>query len=274
MNELFEHAGTAIAQSEVISFNFNGSAVRTLKDANGEPWFVAKDVAEILGYTDTQAMTRRLDDDEISSCTDKSSGQGRRITIINESGLYNAILGSNKPESKTFKRWVTSEVLPSIRKHGGYIAANSDMTDDEIMARALQVAQRTIDRKNMLIEQQAAQIDEQRKQLELQAPDADYCRKVLACETLITTNIVAGHLGISAKRLNQFLDYEGWIYRQGKTWCASQKIRSKNFCDYATYIYTDEYGHEQSSHLLKWTESGRKAVIELWNKRHNSGKGA
>lgn len=116
MNELFEHAGTAIEQSEVISFNFNGSAVRTLKDANGEPWFVAKDVAEILGYTDTQAMTRRLDDDEISSCTDKSSGQGRRITIINESGLYNAILGSNKPEAKVFKRWVTSEVLPSIRK--------------------------------------------------------------------------------------------------------------------------------------------------------------
>ncbi len=275
MNELFEHAGTAIAQSEVISFNFNGSAVRTLKDANGEPWFVAKDVCDVLDLGNTGQALNSLDSDEKNSITINDGNPGNPTkTIISESGMYSLVLRSRKPEAKAFKRWITSEVLPSIRKHGGYIAANSDMTDDEIMARALQVAQKTIDRKNMLIEQQAAQIDEQRKQLELQAPDADYCRKVLACETLITTNIVAGHLGISAKRLNQFLDYEGWIYRQGKTWCASQKIRSKNFCDYATYIYTDEYGHEQSSHLLKWTESGRKAVIELWNKRHNSGKGA
>lgn len=101
-------------------FNFNGSAVRVQCDEKGEPWFIAKDVADVLAYSDTQAMTRRLDDDEQETCTDNSSGQVRRITIINESGLYSAILGSTKPEAKAFKRWVTHEVLPSIRKTGSY----------------------------------------------------------------------------------------------------------------------------------------------------------
>lgn len=146
--------------SELAVFDFNGMGVRVIKDSSGEPWFVAKDVADILGYTDTQAMTRRLDKDEISSCTDKSSGQGRRITIINESGLYNAILGSNKPEAKSFKRWVTHEVLPEIRKTGAYVAAGETESDEEIMARALLAAQRTIERNKARIEEQAREIEE------------------------------------------------------------------------------------------------------------------
>ena len=146
--------------SELSVFNFNGADVRVVKDKSGAPWFVAKDVAEILGYTDTQAMTRRLDKDEISSCTDKSSGQRRHITIVNESGLYNAILGSNKPEAKSFKRWVTHEVLPEIRKTGAYVAAGETESDEEIMARALLAAQRTIERNKARIEEQAREIEE------------------------------------------------------------------------------------------------------------------
>lgn len=273
MNELFEHAGTAIAQSEVISFNFNGSAVRTLKDANGEPWFVAKDVAEILGYTDTQAMTRRLDDDEISSCTDKSSGQGRRITIINESGLYNAILGSNKPESKTFKRWVTGEVLPSIRKHGGYLTPakieEALLNPDTIIQLATTLKQ----------ERQARQIaeetvKEQKTQLMLQAPKVQYCNDVLAAENLHTVNSIATHLGISAMRLNKWLVEEGFIYKQGGIYYPSCKIRDKGYCDFHVVPYINSNGDKMTREHLKWSESGRKAVIELWNKRHNSGKGA
>lgn len=106
--------------NEVRVFRFQNNNVRVI-DINGEPWFVGKDVAGVLGYSDTQAMTRRLDADEVSTCTDDSSGQVRHITTINESGLYNAVLGSSKPEAKAFKKWVTSEVLPSIRKHGAYV---------------------------------------------------------------------------------------------------------------------------------------------------------
>lgn len=91
-----------------------------IMERNGETWFVAKDVSEILGYSDTQAMTRRLDEDETGTCTDDSSGQVRHIIIVNEPGLYNAILGSKKSEAKDFKRWVTHDVLPSIRRTGSY----------------------------------------------------------------------------------------------------------------------------------------------------------
>lgn len=126
--------------NEISVFNFQNRNVRVVTDDNGEPWFVAKDVAEILEYSDTQAMTRRLDVDDLSTCTDKTSGQVRRITTINESGLYNAIIGSNKPEAKAFKRWVTHEVLPSIRKHGAYVTDNKLeewLTDPTHMIEAL-----------------------------------------------------------------------------------------------------------------------------------------
>lgn len=106
--------------NELQNFNFSGQDIRIIT-INDEPWFVGKDVADILGYSDTQAMTRRLDADDKETYTDKTSGQGRNIAIINESGLYTAILGSKKPEAKQFKRWVTSEVLPTIRKHGAYM---------------------------------------------------------------------------------------------------------------------------------------------------------
>ena len=91
---------------------------------NNEIWFIAKDIANILGYYDTTAMTKRLDNDEKKSYTDNLSGQRREIIILNESGLYNAIIGSKKPEAKFFKKWITSEVLPTIRKTGGYVQEN------------------------------------------------------------------------------------------------------------------------------------------------------
>lgn len=101
-------------------FAYDDNMIRTVNGADGETLFVAKDIAKVLGYSDTQAMTRRLDEDEVGSYADNSSGQGRNIAVLNESGLYSAILGSNKQEAKAFKKWVTSEVLPTIRKTGGY----------------------------------------------------------------------------------------------------------------------------------------------------------
>ena len=107
-------------RSNLSVFNFEESAPIRVVTREQEPWFVAKDIAEVLAYSDTQAMTRRLDEEELSTCTDNSSGQVRNLTIINESGLYSAILGSTKPEAKRFKKWGTSEVLPAIRKTGRY----------------------------------------------------------------------------------------------------------------------------------------------------------
>lgn len=101
-------------------FDFNGNAVRTITDEASEVWFVAKDVADILGYAETSNMTERLDDDEKRKHTLQNGRNYTNQTLINESGLYNAVMGSQKAEAKYFKKWVTSEVLPSIRKTGGY----------------------------------------------------------------------------------------------------------------------------------------------------------
>lgn len=103
---------------KVIPFSFHSNELRVL-ERDGEPWFVAMDIAEVLGYSDAQAMTRRLDDDETQNLQIVGFGN-RGATVINESGMYSAILGSTKPEAKAFKKWVTSEVLPTIRKTGGY----------------------------------------------------------------------------------------------------------------------------------------------------------
>ncbi|MBL1262806.1 BRO-N domain-containing protein [Methylomicrobium sp. RS1] len=104
----------------VQNFEFQSHILRMIPDENGEPWFIAMDVAEILGYKDTEAMTRKLDEDEIQNLRIVGFGN-RGVTTINESGLYASILTSHKPEAKAFKRWVTHEVLPAIRKHGYYV---------------------------------------------------------------------------------------------------------------------------------------------------------
>jgi prophage antirepressor-like protein len=99
----------------ILPFNFKNNTVRVVTGDNGEFWFLAKDVAEILGYSDTEAMTRKLDAEEVQNRQIVGFGN-RGVNLINESGLYSAILTSQKPEAKIFKKWVTSEVLPSIRK--------------------------------------------------------------------------------------------------------------------------------------------------------------
>lgn len=110
--------------TDIQIFNYQNNEVRTV-EMNGEPWFVLKDVCEVLGLTDTGRTAERLDPDELTRTTLVSGGQNREMFVINESGLYNVILRSDKPEAKPFCKWVTSEVLPSIRKHGAYMTPAS-----------------------------------------------------------------------------------------------------------------------------------------------------
>lgn len=118
--------------------------VRTM-ELGGEPWFVLRDVCEVLSLSTPAKVAERLDMDEVSQAhiTD-SMGRPQETTIINESGLYNVILRSDKPEAKPFRKWVTAVVLPSIRKNGGYIAGQEELSPQELMAKALLVAQKTI----------------------------------------------------------------------------------------------------------------------------------
>ena len=125
--------------------------VRTMV-INGEPWFVGKDVAEVLGYLNPQKAIRdHVDDEDRLGERIVLSGQNRMTIFINESGLYALILSSKLPQAKEFKRWVTSEVLPQIRKTGGYIPVNDCKDDGEIMAKALLIAKKTIEQQDALV---------------------------------------------------------------------------------------------------------------------------
>ena len=139
--------------------NAEFGSVRTVT-VEGEPYFVAKDVTEILGYANaSKAIADHVDvEDKLNNESLSSLGQ-RGGWLINESGLYSLILSSKLPTAKKFKRWVTSEVLPSIRKNGGYIAGQETLSDEELMAKALMVAQRTIENKNKQIAEMKPKVD-------------------------------------------------------------------------------------------------------------------
>lgn len=104
--------------TEIQTFNFNVSPLRILTDENGGPWFVAKDVCDILGHSNVSMALDRLDDDERAKF---NLGRQGETNIVNEAGLYALVLGSRKPEAREFKRWVTHEVLPTIRRYGAYM---------------------------------------------------------------------------------------------------------------------------------------------------------
>ena len=125
--------------------------VRAIRDENDEPWFVAKDVCAALGLGNSRQALARLDDDEKGVISADTPGGEQQVQAVNEAGLYSVILGSRKPEARAFKRWVTHEVLPALRRDGGYMVARADETPEETMARAVLLAQATIDRQKSRI---------------------------------------------------------------------------------------------------------------------------
>lgn len=184
--------------------------IRTvIKD--GEPWFVGRDVALALGYAKPEnAVMVHIDAEDKSTTLIQGSAYETRAVIINESGLYSLILSSKLPNAKKFKKWVTSEVLPSIRKNGGYIAGQETMSDDELMARALQVAQ------NKILERD--------KQIETMKPKAIFADAVAASHTSILIGDLAklisqNGVNIGQKRLFKWLRDNGYlIKRNGSDW--------------------------------------------------------
>lgn len=178
-------------------------------ERNGEPWFVGKDVARALGYSD-QAKAIRIHVDEEDKGVDEMATPGGKqsVAIINESGLYSLVLSSKLPGAKKFKRWVTSEVLPAIRKNGGYISGQESMSDSEIMAKALLVAQRTIESKQAVIEEMT--------------PKAVFADAVSASKTSILVGELAKILrqngvDMGEKRLFQWLRDNGYLIRRNGT---------------------------------------------------------
>lgn len=186
-------------------FKYENNDVRTV-EMNGEPWFVLKDVCKALGIAKYRDVADRLDADERAPVRVDTLGGAQEMTCINESGLYSVILRSDKPAAKPFRKWVTSEVLPSIRKNGGYIAGQEQMTPEELMAKALLVANKTLAERD-------ARISELTVQNTIMQPKAEYFDELVDRNTLTNFRETAKELGISEKAFIRFLIDKKYIFR-------------------------------------------------------------
>lgn len=191
--------------------------IRTVM-ANNEPWFVGKDVATVLGYSNPRdAINKHVDDEDKGVAKCDTLGGIQDLTIINESGLYSLILSSKMPNAKKFKHWVTSEVLPSIRKNGGYIAGQETLTDEELLEKAVLVAQKKIAERDAIIEKQKQQIEQDK-------PKTIFADAVSASSSSILIGDLAklicqNGVDIGQKRLFQWLRENGYlIKRKGSDW--------------------------------------------------------
>lgn len=183
---------------------------------DGEPWFVATDVAKALGYGHTPHMTRRLDEDEKGVRSVDTPGGKQQVSVISEAGLYNAILGSKVPGAKEFKRWVTHEVLPALRRDGAYVASDGTEDDATLMARALIAANRTIEANRRALEQQRERIAVLVEDTERMRPMADYAETTLDAVGCITVTEAARQLkqqdaSIGQRRLFGLLRADGLV---------------------------------------------------------------
>ncbi|MFQ7692874.1 MAG: phage antirepressor KilAC domain-containing protein [Christensenellales bacterium] len=182
----------------------------------GEPWFVAADVCRALGLGNSSDVIKRLDEDERTLVSIEGASNGLPVNAINEPGLYALILGSRKPEAKAFKRWITHEVIPEIRKTGGYIAGQETMDDDQLLANALMVAQRKIDERNK-------QLEAANEKIKADAPKVLFAETVEKAETCISIGTLAkilnqAGLDIGERRLFERLRNDKWLNSKGRSW--------------------------------------------------------
>lgn len=231
-------------------------------EQGGEPWFIGKDVAEILGYSNTpKAIRDHVDDEDKLTERIVLSGQNREVAIINESGLYSLILSSKMPKAKEFKRWVTSEVLPAIRKTGGYIAGSEKMSDAELIAKAVLVAQATIKERD-------ARIAELESDTQRMKPKEIFADAVSASEQTILIGDLAklikqnGH-DMGQKRMFEWLRNNGYlIKRQGADYNSpTQRAMELGLFRIKETAVTHSDGHVTVSKTVKVTGKGQAYFV-------------
>jgi anti-repressor protein len=199
--------GQIMTSNSIQPFDFKGTPVRALADRDGNPWLLAKDVCDVLGLA-TNHIQRDLDADEVSNLPNREVGQngGRDPLIISEAGFYKLVMRSRKTEAKEFQRWVTHEVLPSIRKHGGYMAGQEHMTPEQMALASMRWLN--------------SKVEEQARQLEAQKPQVLFTKAV----EVSRTNILVGDLAkilksngvdIGSTRLFAWMRDRGYLMKSG-----------------------------------------------------------
>lgn len=249
---------------ELANFNYGGQPVRTLV-INGEPSFIAGDVCSVLDLTNVGQALANLDDDEKGSITIADGTPGNPTkAYVTEAGMYSLVLRSRKPEAKVFKRWITHEVLPQIRRTGSY-QASPRMTGKELMAAALLEAQATLAEKDF-------QIEAQSRQLEAAAPKVAYIDQFVADSDLLTFRTVSASIGTGEQELRELLTLKKWIYvERDERWSNTEnrKVKRNRYSAYAdkkAYFQpvmnhtAPRFRNGEVMHTLKITPAGASAI--------------
>lgn len=246
--------------NEIRKFDFRGASLRTLTDEAGEPWFVAKDVCDILEISNPSDALKRLDDDERSRF---NLGRQGETNIVNEAGLYVLVLGSRKPEAHEFKRWVTHEVLPQIRKTGGYIPATDADDDMTILAKAVMIGQRTMEAQKRKIASQQSRI------VELE-PKARFADAVAASDGTCLVGELAKMLrqngmDIGQNRLFRLLQADGYLGKSG----SNRNVPTQRAMDLGLFriketTVTHADGHTTVSRTPKVTGKWQRYFIDRY----------
>ncbi len=233
--------------------------VRVLEQG-GSPWFVGKDVAEKLGYSNTRdALAKHVDGEDKGDVAIRDAiGREQSTIIINESGLYSLVLSSKLESAKRFKRWVTSEVLPSIRRHGMYamdeLIENPDLAINALTALKEERAKRkALELENQVKDQQIAELQ----------PKASYYDLVLQCKDLLSMTEIAKDYGMSAKKMNKLLHELGVQFNQSGVWFLYAKYQDKGYTQTKTQNYNKPDGTQGAKTHMYWTQKGRLFLYEL-----------
>ena len=238
--------------------NAEFGSVRTAT-IDGEPYFVGKDVATILGYSNPRdAISKHVDDEDKGVAKCDTLGGRQEILFINESGLYSLILRSQLPAAKKFKRWVTSEVLPAIRRHGMY--ATEELIANPDLAIAAFQALKAEREKRIALEEAVAVQAQQIAELK---PKASYYDVVLKCKDAVNISVIAKDYGWSAQRMNEYLHKKGVQYKQSDIWLLYQKHAGCGYTKTNTHVYEDTCGREHTKVHTKWTQKGRLFIYGL-----------
>ena len=250
VSEAFVHKPKTMMNTIQIFENSEFGAIRTMSNEQGEPLFCAKDVAEALGYGNSRdAVRRHVEDEDVAKHDTPTTSGIQQMLYVNESGLYSLILGSKLGSARRFKHWVTSEVLPAIRKQGGYMVARPDESDEVILARALQIMQATLERRD-------AEIARLR-------PRAEYADHVLDSIECLTVTQIAKELSMTGRELNRILCERGIQYPQSGQYLLYAKYARRGYAQNRTCEFRTTDGDLVTRTYLVWTESGRQFIHNL-----------
>lgn len=233
-------------------------------EQGGEPWFVATEVARILGYSQAAKAVREHVKDNHKGVSEMDTPGGRqKIVIIDEAGLYTLVMRSKLPQAEEFQEWVTAEVLPAIRKTGGYIAGSEKMSDAELMAKAVLVAQATIKERDARIAELETENTVQRQAIADFKPTQEYVDKILASKDVVTTTQIAADYGMSAVQLNMFLAEQRVQRVVGGQWILYKNHMGKGYTKSETIRIKHRDGSEGIKMQTKWTQKGRLFIHNL-----------